>query len=92
MVKLMLKYFYMQKIVLFQKMGGMFQEALAMSGPVMSQASPAPSQAIMDTTSTTPYSLQGQGSISFSQVGMRSTSSHILHAIIQTYQHPSIMF
>ncbi|XP_066353371.1 basic helix-loop-helix protein 80-like isoform X1 [Miscanthus floridulus] len=50
-----------------QKMGGMFQEALAMPGPVMSQASPAPSQAIMDTTSTTPYSLQGQGSISFSQ-------------------------
>ncbi|WVZ91963.1 hypothetical protein U9M48_038066 [Paspalum notatum var. saurae] len=51
-----------------QKMGSMFQEALAMPGPVLSQASPAPSsQAIMDTTSTTPYSLQGQGSISFSQ-------------------------
>ncbi|XP_021320274.1 transcription factor bHLH137 isoform X2 [Sorghum bicolor] len=49
------------------QMGGMFQEALAMPGPVLSQASPAPSQAIMDTTSTTPYSLQGQGSISFSQ-------------------------
>ncbi|OEL18713.1 Transcription factor bHLH137 [Dichanthelium oligosanthes] len=50
-----------------QKMGGMFQEALAMPGPLLSQASPAPSQAIMDTTSTTPYSLQGQGAISFSQ-------------------------
>ncbi|KAF8653845.1 hypothetical protein HU200_061971 [Digitaria exilis] len=51
-----------------QKMGGMFQEALAMPGPVLSQASPAPSQTVMDTTSTTPYSLQGQqGGISFSQ-------------------------
>ncbi|CAO2207420.1 unnamed protein product [Urochloa humidicola] len=50
-----------------QKMGGMFQEALATPGPVLSQASPAPSQTIMDTTSTTPYSLQGQGAISFSQ-------------------------
>ncbi|KAJ1269367.1 hypothetical protein BS78_07G206500 [Paspalum vaginatum] len=44
------------------QMGSMLQEALAMPGP-----GPAPSQAIMDTTSTTPYSLQGQGSISFSQ-------------------------
>ncbi|KAL6661043.1 hypothetical protein ACP70R_000427 [Stipagrostis hirtigluma subsp. patula] len=50
-----------------QKVGGMLQEALALHGPVLSQASPAPSQAIMDTTSTTAYSLQGQGSISFSQ-------------------------
>ncbi|CAO2184456.1 unnamed protein product [Urochloa humidicola] len=50
-----------------QKMGGLFQEALATPGPVLSQASPAPSQTIMDTTSTTPYSLQGQGAISFSQ-------------------------
>jgi len=51
-------------------MGGMFQEALAMPGPVLSQASPAPSQTIIETTSTTPFSLQGQGAISFSQVGM----------------------
>ena len=58
------------KMVMFQKMGGMFQEALAMPGPVLSQASPAPSQAIIETTSTTPFSLQGQGAISFSQVGM----------------------
>ncbi|XP_062196104.1 basic helix-loop-helix protein 80-like [Phragmites australis] len=50
-----------------QKLGGMFQEVLAVPGPVLSQASPAPSQAIMDTTSTTAYSLQGQGAISFSQ-------------------------
>jgi hypothetical protein len=47
----------------------MFQEALAMPGPVLNQASPAPSQAITDTTSTTAYSVQGQGTISFSQVG-----------------------
>ena len=38
------------KMVMFQKMGGMFQEALAMPGPVLSQASPAPSQAIIETT------------------------------------------
>jgi hypothetical protein len=43
-------------MVLFQKMGGMLQEALAMPGPVLSQASPTPSQTIMDTTSSTPYS------------------------------------
>ncbi|RCV32041.1 hypothetical protein SEVIR_6G233700v4 [Setaria viridis] len=51
------------------QMGGMIQEALAMPGPVLSQASPTPSQTIMDTTTTssTPYSLQGQGAISFSQ-------------------------
>ncbi|NP_001131806.1 uncharacterized LOC100193179 [Zea mays] len=57
-----------------QKMGVMFQEALAMAGPVLSQASPAaPSEAIMDTT--TPYSLHGhgQGSISFSQDNGSST-------------------
>uniref|UniRef100_A0A0A9GC68 Uncharacterized protein n=1 Tax=Arundo donax TaxID=35708 RepID=A0A0A9GC68_ARUDO len=50
-----------------QKMGGLFQEALVMPGPVLSQANPAPSQAVIDTTSTTSYSLQGQGAISFSQ-------------------------
>ncbi|KAL5230957.1 hypothetical protein ABZP36_029733 [Zizania latifolia] len=50
-----------------QKIGGMFQEALAMAAPVLNQSSPAPSQAIMDTTSTTSYSTQSQGAISFSQ-------------------------
>ncbi|KAL6644456.1 hypothetical protein ACP70R_016064 [Stipagrostis hirtigluma subsp. patula] len=48
-----------------QKVGGMLQEALALHGPALSQASPAPSQAIMDTTSTTAYSLQGQDSGSY---------------------------
>ncbi|KAF7108638.1 hypothetical protein CFC21_109072 [Triticum aestivum] len=48
-----------------QKIGGMFQqEALAVPAPALNQASPAASQAMMDTTS---YSLQGQGGISFSQ-------------------------
>ncbi|XP_062192325.1 basic helix-loop-helix protein 80-like isoform X2 [Phragmites australis] len=59
------------------QMGGMFQEALAMPGPVLSQASPAPSQAIMDATSTTPYSLQGQGDISFSQ----DNGSYLMQAV-----------
>jgi hypothetical protein len=59
-----------------------------MAGPVLSQASPAaPSEAIMDTT--TPYSLHGhgQGSISFSQVGMCSTSSlvYTLHASLSKH-------
>lgn len=95
----MLKWFVC-KMVLFQKMGGMFQEALAMPGPVLSQASPAPSQTVMDTTSTTPYSLQGQQSaIFFSQVGM--CSSHILlksyyiheipkHTSIQQFYPPEV--
>uniref|UniRef100_A0A453RNM9 BHLH domain-containing protein n=1 Tax=Aegilops tauschii subsp. strangulata TaxID=200361 RepID=A0A453RNM9_AEGTS len=57
-----------------QKIGGMFQqEALAVPAPALNQASPAASQAMMDTTS---YSLQGQGGISFSQsqsqVGMHA--------------------
>ncbi|KAK3123956.1 hypothetical protein QOZ80_8AG0638530 [Eleusine coracana subsp. coracana] len=60
-----------------QKMGAMFQEALAMPGPVLSQASPAPSQAITDTTSTTAYSLQGQGNISFSQ----ESSSYLMQSV-----------
>ncbi|KAG8048097.1 hypothetical protein GUJ93_ZPchr0008g13910 [Zizania palustris] len=50
-----------------QKIGGVFQEALTMPAPVLNQSSPAPSQAIMDTTSTTSYSMQSQGAISFSQ-------------------------
>jgi hypothetical protein len=77
-------------MVLFQKMGGMLQEALAMPGPVLSQASPTPSQTIMDTTSSTPYSLQGHGAISFSQVGMYY--SHILFesCYMQIPKHISI--
>ncbi|TVU04874.1 hypothetical protein EJB05_48020 [Eragrostis curvula] len=64
-----------------QKMGAMFQEALAMPGPVPNQASPATSQAIMDTTSATAFPLHGQGAISFSQVGMYSSLSLLNHAI-----------
>lgn len=61
-------------MLLLQKIGGMFQqEALAVPAPALNQASPAASQAMMDTTS---YSLQGQGGISFSQsqsqVGMHA--------------------
>lgn len=61
---------FLCKMLLLQKIGGMFQEALAMPAPVLNQASPAPSQAIMDTTSTISYSLQGQAAISLSQVGI----------------------
>ncbi|BAF24279.1 Os08g0536800 [Oryza sativa Japonica Group] len=61
-----------------QKIGGMFQEALAMPNPVLNQSSPAPSQAIMDTTSTTSYSLQSQhGAISFSQ----DNGSYLMQAV-----------
>ena len=69
--------------ILLQKIGGMFQEALAMPAPVMNQASPAPSQGIMDTTS---YPLQSHGGISFSQsqVGM-----HVLQflSLAKPYMH-----
>ena len=77
------------KMVLFQKMGGMFQEALAMPGPVLSQASPAPSQAIIETTSTTPFSLQGQGAISFSQVGMFFSHTLLNHTTCCKYPNIS---
>ncbi|KAG8087823.1 hypothetical protein GUJ93_ZPchr0010g9069 [Zizania palustris] len=63
-----------------QKIGGMFQEALAMAAPVLNQSSPAPSQAIMDTTtttSTTSYSMQSQGAISFSQ----DNGSYLMQAV-----------
>uniref|UniRef100_J3MUT3 BHLH domain-containing protein n=1 Tax=Oryza brachyantha TaxID=4533 RepID=J3MUT3_ORYBR len=61
-----------------QKIGGMFQEALAMPAPVLNQSSPAPSQAIMDNTSTTSYSLQSQqGAISFSQ----DNGSYLMQAV-----------
>uniref|UniRef100_A0A0D3H2L9 BHLH domain-containing protein n=1 Tax=Oryza barthii TaxID=65489 RepID=A0A0D3H2L9_9ORYZ len=61
-----------------QKIGGMFQEALSMPTPVLNQSSPAPSQAIMDTTSTTSYSLQSQhGAISFSQ----DNGSYLMQAV-----------
>ena len=69
--------------ILLQKIGGMFQEALAMPAPVMNQASPAPSQGIIDTTS---YPLQSHGGISFSQsqVGM-----HVLQflSLAKPYMH-----
>uniref|UniRef100_A0A0D3GPY3 Uncharacterized protein n=1 Tax=Oryza barthii TaxID=65489 RepID=A0A0D3GPY3_9ORYZ len=45
---------------------------IAMSVPVLNQSSSAPFQAIIGITSKTFYSLQSQGAISFSQVGMCS--------------------
>uniref|UniRef100_A0A0D9XA80 BHLH domain-containing protein n=1 Tax=Leersia perrieri TaxID=77586 RepID=A0A0D9XA80_9ORYZ len=63
-----------------QKIGSMFQEALAMPAPVLNQLSPAPSQAIMDTTTPTisSYSLQSQqGGISFSQ----DNGSYLMQAV-----------
>ncbi|KAG8057358.1 hypothetical protein GUJ93_ZPchr0002g23030 [Zizania palustris] len=54
-----------------QKVEGMFHdhEAVAMPASVLNRASPAQSQAIMDTanTSCTPYPLQGQGGNNLSQ-------------------------
>ncbi|KQJ99166.1 transcription factor bHLH137 isoform X2 [Brachypodium distachyon] len=60
------------------QIGGMFQEALAVPGaPVLNQEhSPAPSQAMMDTTS---YSLQGQGAISFSQ--SQDNGSYLMQSV-----------
>jgi hypothetical protein len=66
-----------------QKIGGMFQEALAVPAPVMNQASPAASQAVIDTTS---YPLQSHGGISFSQsqVGMHA---HQCLSLAKQYMH-----
>uniref|UniRef100_A0ACD6ALU5 Uncharacterized protein n=1 Tax=Avena sativa TaxID=4498 RepID=A0ACD6ALU5_AVESA len=59
-----------------QKIGGMFQEALAVPPPVMNQASPSPSQGIMDTTS---YQLQSHGGISFSQ--SQDNGSYLMQSV-----------
>ncbi|KAF7108637.1 hypothetical protein CFC21_109072 [Triticum aestivum] len=62
-----------------QKIGGMFQqEALAVPAPALNQASPAASQAMMDTTS---YSLQGQGGISFSQSQSQDSGSYLMQSV-----------
>jgi hypothetical protein len=44
---------YLCEIIIpfFQKIGGMFQEVIAMSVPVLNQSSSAPFQAIIGTTS-----------------------------------------
>ncbi|KAM0862233.1 hypothetical protein ACQ4PT_045370 [Festuca glaucescens] len=59
-----------------QKIGGMFQEALAVPAPMMNQASPAASQAVMDTTS---YPLQSHGGISFSQ--SQDNGSYLMQSV-----------
>ncbi|XP_047070863.1 transcription factor bHLH137 [Lolium rigidum] len=59
-----------------QKIGGMFQEALPVPAPVMNQASPAASQAVIDTTS---YPLQSHGGISFSQ--SQDNGSYLMQSV-----------
>uniref|UniRef100_A0A0E0HZE6 Uncharacterized protein n=2 Tax=Oryza TaxID=4527 RepID=A0A0E0HZE6_ORYNI len=56
---------------LSMKIGAMFQEVIPKL-QLLNQSSSAPFQAIIGITSKTFYSLQSQGAISFSQVGMRS--------------------
>jgi hypothetical protein len=61
----------------------MFQETLPVPAPVMNQASPAPSQGIMDTTS---YPLQSHGGISFSQSQVSMHARQVL-SLAKPYVH-----
>uniref|UniRef100_A0A0E0M6B3 Xylanase inhibitor C-terminal domain-containing protein n=1 Tax=Oryza punctata TaxID=4537 RepID=A0A0E0M6B3_ORYPU len=57
----------LQASCLSMKIGGMFQEVIAMSVPVLNQSNPAPFQAIIGTTSKDILLTAKPGAISFSQ-------------------------